>query len=82
MSPHVSVRPAAWRAVAVTAALGAALLASGCVETTPAPVRAAAADPQARVAPVGYRPVLGTYAGARPAEPAPWTTAPKTEGAR
>ena len=81
MFPHGRVRPAALRAAAVIAALGAALLASGCAETAK-PVAAAAADPQARVAPVGYRPVLGTYRGARPVEPAPWTGAPKKEGER
>ena len=82
MSPHVSVRPAAWRAAAVIAALGAALLASGCVETAKAPIGAAAADAKARVAPVRYRPVLSAYDGARPVEPAPWTIAPTKEGSR
>ena len=82
MSPHVSERPAAWRVAAAIAALGAALLASGCVETGKPPIGAAAADPHARVAPVHYRPVLGAYSGARPVEPASWTGAPKKEGAQ
>ena len=80
MSPHKSGRPAAWRGAAVIAALAAALLASGCAETAKPAV--AAADPQARTARVAYRPVLGTYRGGRPVEPAPWTGAPKKEGAQ
>lgn len=82
MSPHVHVRPAALRAAAVIAALGAALAASGCTETAKPALDAAAADPQARVAPAGYRPVLGAYEGARPVEPAPWAGAPKKGGSQ
>jgi len=82
MFPHVNVRSAALRAAAVFAALGAALLTSGCVETAKPAIEAAAADPHARVAPVHYRPVLGAYSGARPVEPAPWTAVPKKEGSQ
>lgn len=87
MSTHVSVRPAAvrrpipWRAAAALAIFAAALTALGCAQTPP-PVSATAADANARVAPAGYRPVLGTYAGARPVEPAPWTAAPKKKGSQ
>jgi hypothetical protein len=86
MSPHVSVRPAArllnpWRAVKATAWFVLLLAAAGCAEKPPGP-GASAADPNTRVAPVGYRPVLGTYSGARPVEPAPWTGAAKKEGAQ
>jgi len=87
MSTPVSVRPAATRRqvalrAAATGTLFVSLLFSaGCAETTP-PLDASAADASARVAPAGYRPVLGTYSGARPVEPAPWTAAPKKEGAQ
>ena len=87
MSPHVNVRPAVarrprpWRAAARLMALAAAFAALGCARTPP-PVGAAAADASIRVAPATYRPVLGTYSGARPVEPAPWTGAPKKEGSR
>jgi hypothetical protein len=74
------VRPTALRAAVLIAALGAALSASGCAETVK--LAADAADPQARAAPVAYRPVLGPYRGARPVEPAPWPGAPKKEGAQ
>lgn len=83
LSP-VSVRPAAtrwpisWRAAAITTALVAALATFGCAEAPP-PIRAEAAGAHAPVAPVRYRPVLEGYSGARPAEPAPWIAAPKTE---
>jgi hypothetical protein len=84
MSPHVNVRPTAawrsisWRAAAVLTALLSALATLGCAQTPPS-LDAAAADANARVAPVHYRAVLGSYPGARPVEPAPWTGAPKTE---
>jgi hypothetical protein len=64
------------------AAIGAALLASGCAGTVEPAADARAADANARVAPVIYRPVLGAYSGARPVEPAPWTPDPKKEGSR
>lgn len=86
MPPHVRVRPAAlrrpipWRAAATLMALAAAVATLGCAQTPPLSVTAA--DARAPVAPVRYRPVLGRYAGARPIEPAPWTGAPKKEGAR
>lgn len=87
MFPHVSVRPAAlrrpmaWRAAPALLALVSALAAFGCAQELP-PAGATAADPGARVPSVRYRPVLGTYRGARPVEPKPWTGAPNKEGAR
>jgi hypothetical protein len=65
-----------------TGALLGALLLSGCMQPTKPAIDAAAADPHVRVPPVRYGPVLGTYAGARPVEPSPWTGAPDTEGHR
>jgi hypothetical protein len=87
MSPHVNVRPAAarwpipWRVTAALTTIAAALTLLGCAQTPP-PVSATAANASARAAPVGYRPVLGTYSSARPVEPAPWTGAPKKEGSQ
>lgn len=82
MSTPVSVRPAALRTAVMIVALGAAFSASGCAETTKPAIDAAAADANVRVAPAGYRPVLGAYSGARPVEPAPWSGGPKKEGAQ
>ena len=85
MPTPVSVRPAATRrqvglrATAAVTLFVSLLFAAGCAETPP-PLDASAADANARVAPAGYRPVLGNYAGARPVEPAPWTGAPTKEG--
>jgi len=87
MLPHVSVRPAAtrrpvsWRVATTVTVLALVLATLGCAQTPP-PISATAADANAPVAPVRYQPVLGSYAGARPAEPAPWTGAPKKEGAQ
>jgi hypothetical protein len=87
MSPHAYVRPVAlrrpvpWRAVATVTALAAAFATLGCAQAPP-PISANAADADARVASVRYRPVLGTYSGARPVEPTPWTGAPKNEGSQ
>lgn len=86
MLPHGRVRlaalrrPISWRAAAAVTALAAALATSGCARTPP--LTAVAADASAPVAPVRYQPVLGTYKGARPVDPAPWIGAPKMEGAR
>ena len=53
-----------WPLLAATA-----LALSGCM---PATTQVAAADPAAKVAPVGYRSTIAPYTGLRPAAPAPW----------
>ena len=87
MLPTVSVRPAAtrrpvsWRIAAIMTALVSALATFGCAQAPP-PISTEAANASAPVAPVRYRPVLGDYSGARPAEPAPWIGTPNTEERR
>ena len=50
-----------------------ALLMQGCATRPQQPYQGAdASDPDVQVPASGYRPVLGSYAGRRPAEPAPW----------
>ena len=62
------------RAMAHAALLALALLAPGCAGD-PSRVSGYAdpSDPNARVPPAHYRPVLGGYVSGRPVEPAPWT---------
>jgi len=49
------------------------LLTQGCAAIPPRPiVGAEASDPDARVPPAAYRPVLGNYSSQRPVEPMPW----------
>ena len=75
-----------YRLPAVLAAV--ALMTQGCAASPPRPFQEAnASDPDARVPPTAYRPVLGTYSSQRPVEPAPWrerndrvAPAPKKEG--
>ena len=56
--------PFSWPLLAVIT-----LALAGCM---PATTHIAAADPAARVAPVGYRPTIAPYTSLRPATPAPW----------
>ena len=66
-------RPALWRYRLPAVLTACALLAQGCTPIPPQPfVGAKASDPNVRVPPVAYRPVLGTYSSQRPVEPAPW----------
>jgi hypothetical protein len=54
----------------VLAALALAI--QGCTARPQPYQNADASDPDARVPASGYRTVLGSYAGGRPAEPSPW----------
>lgn len=65
-------RPVPWRIAAPAVAMALALLAQGCAEAPPRVFSAEPSNPNVRVPPAAYRPVLGGYAGARPVEPAPW----------
>jgi hypothetical protein len=66
-------RPTLWRYRLPVALAACALLAQGCAATPPRPFQGAdASDPDVRVTPTAYRPVLGTYSSQRPVEPAPW----------
>ncbi len=56
----------------MAAALTAATLLSACVPATTPLAGKDPADPTAKVAAVGYRPVLAPYTSLRPATPAPW----------
>jgi hypothetical protein len=54
---------------------GLALVAllSGCAGAPPVPVAGAhPADPQVRVRPAAYQPVIGAYTRQRPRDPGPW----------
>ena len=89
MSAHLWPRSAAanrrsalWRYRLPALLMACALLAQGCAATPPQSFQGAdASNPDARVPPTAYRPVLGTYSSQRPAEPAPWIT-PNERGAR
>jgi len=66
-------RPVPWRYAAHAALISLALLVQGCAADQPRVSQTAnPSDPNARVPPTNYRPVLGSYAGGRPVEPAPW----------
>lgn len=67
-------RPAPWRYAAHALAITFALLAQGCAAEPPRVFQNAdASDPNVRVPPSNYRPVLDSYVSRRPVEPAPWT---------
>ena len=80
MSAHFWPRPAAanrrsafWRYRLPAILTACALLAQGCAAIPPRLFQGAdASNPDVRVPPVAYRPVLSTYSSQRPAEPAPW----------
>ena len=80
MSAHFWPRSAAagghsalWRYRLPAVLTACALLAQGCAAIPPRPFQGAdASDPDVRVPPIAYRPVLGTYSSQRPVEPAPW----------
>ncbi len=62
------------RYAAHAALIAIVLLAQGCAGVPPHVAQGAdPSDPNVRVATANYRPVLGGYTSARPAEPAPWT---------
>lgn len=66
-------RPALWRYRLPAVLAACALLAQGCAASPPRPIQGAdASNPNARVPPAAYRPVLGAYSRQRPVEPAPW----------
>jgi hypothetical protein len=66
-------RSASWRYRLPAILTACALLAQGCAATPPQPFQGAdASNPDVRVPPVAYRPVLGTYSSQRPVEPASW----------
>lgn len=77
-----------WRYRLPVVLTACALLAQGCAAISPQPFQGAgASNPDARVPPTTYRPVLGTYSSQRPVEPAPWrerndrvAPAPKKDG--
>jgi hypothetical protein len=80
MFAHLRTRPAAMARRGTASirrqlvALGALLLVAGCTGVPPAPLSGPnPADPQARVAPAGYRSAFGGYVSRRPSEPQPWT---------
>lgn len=81
-------RSALWRYRLPAVLTACTLLAQGCTASPPRPYQGAdAANPDARVLPTAYRPVLGTYSSQRPVEPAPWrernervAPAPKKDG--
>lgn len=80
MSARLRLRSAAIRRRSVpcryathAALIAVALLAQGCAAIPPQPFAdAAASDPDVRVPPVGYRPVLSGYVSQRPVAPAAW----------
>lgn len=62
------------RQAALAGLIAILLFAQGCAAVPPRVSQGAdPADRNVRVAATHYRPVLGGYAGGRPAEPAPWT---------
>ena len=66
-------RSALWRYRLPAILMACALLAQGCVAIPPRPLQGAdASNPDVRVPPVAYRPVLGTYLSQRPVEPTQW----------
>lgn len=81
-------RSALWRYRLPAALAACALLTQGCASIPQQPFDGAnASDPEARVPPAVYRPVLGNYSSQRPVEPAPWrerndrvAPAPKKDG--
>jgi len=94
MSKQFWPRPAAamrrsilWR-YRLPAVLAVAFLIEGCAATPPRPFDGdKASDPDFRVPPAAYRPVLGDYSSQRPVEPLPWrerndrvAPAPKKDG--
>lgn len=76
--------PQPFRSGFIGAAVAIATLLQGCASQPPAE-SVAAADPAAPAVGTSYRPVLGGYSSARPAEPAAWRernepAAPKRSG--
>ena len=66
-------RSKVWRYLPAIVLAAGALLAQGCAPIPPQPFAGAeASDPDVRVPPAAYRPVLGTYSRQRPVEPSPW----------
>jgi len=63
---------AAARRTAMLAAAAIALVLASCSQMPQPLAGPDPSDPQARVRPAGYRPVVGSYASQRPAEPLSW----------
>ena len=67
-------RSVLWRYTARATLISIALLTQGCATDSSRVFRAAdPSDPNVRVPPTGYRPVLGDHFSGRPVEPAPWS---------
>lgn len=72
-SAAVERRSTSWRYRLAAVLAAVALLTQGCAPIPSQPfVGAEASNPDVRVPPAPYRPVLGTYSRQRPVEPAPW----------